>query len=260
MNLRLMKLPSRSLALLVGGLMIGTALAPVGAQQLAPAEGQVAVRSDGAVYVILNGQRRWVATVQITDEELNAYPEGEPIYAGLAPAGSGSAASTSAAATPTTVRAVGSPVAGSSPTPLSSTTTSPSTGSATPTTAAGSASTTGAATGPTAVSTPTGAISEIDPLVPIEVDIDGTPRFEVGERIIVNVKTKNGAACELAVKWPNGTEVDQQATTPDSRGRCRYSIEIPSTMTVGTGVLKGITREGGRVSRQDVEFEIAVTT
>ena len=85
------RFPQRSIgitALLAGGLLIAVALAPVAAQQTSGIDGQVAVRSDGAVYLITNGQRRWVATVAITDEELNAYPEGEPIYTGLAPMGS----------------------------------------------------------------------------------------------------------------------------------------------------------------------------
>jgi len=72
-----MKLPIRSLGLLAAGLLVGSALAPVAAQQQqSGTDGQVAVRSDGAVYLIANGQRRWIATVQITDDELNAYPEG----------------------------------------------------------------------------------------------------------------------------------------------------------------------------------------
>jgi hypothetical protein len=74
----------------IGCLLIGLSLSPVGAQT-GLVNGQVTVRSDGAVYLISNGMRRWVATVVITDEELNAYPEAEPIYAGLAPFGSASA-------------------------------------------------------------------------------------------------------------------------------------------------------------------------
>src|SRR6187402_1609715 len=92
------RFPKRSIgtqALLAGGLLIGVALAPVAAQQTSQIDGQVAVRSDGAIYLITNGQRRWVATVQITDDELNAYPEAEPIYTGLAPIGSQPAASAS---------------------------------------------------------------------------------------------------------------------------------------------------------------------
>src|SRR6187551_3646885 len=87
-----MKLPIRSLGLVAAGLLLGTVLAPVAAQQQqSGVDGQVAVRSDGAVYLISGGQRRWVAPVVISDDEINAYPEGEPIYAGLAPMGSAQA-------------------------------------------------------------------------------------------------------------------------------------------------------------------------
>src|SRR5918998_3923801 len=120
-----MKLPTRSFAFLVGGLMLGTALAPVGAQQIAPADGQVAVRSDGAVYLIINAQRRWVPTVQITDEELNAYPEGDPIYAGLSPMGSQTTSTTAARVTgsPTANTTTGTTGTGGSSTPAGSGTT-----------------------------------------------------------------------------------------------------------------------------------------
>jgi len=216
-------------------LLISVALAPVAAQQAAPIDGQVAVRSDGAVYLITNGQRRWVATVVITDDELNAYPEAEPIYTGLAP--------------------IGSQVATGSPSPATASTTVAV--SSSPTT--GSANTAGVTT-PTEVGTPTGAVSELDPQIPIEVDIDGTPKFEPGEVVTVNLKSKTGVTCELAVKWPDGTEVDQQRQTADSQGRCHYEIDVPATASVGTGVLKGIARESGRMSRQNVEFEVIPTS
>lgn len=90
MKRRFTKLPIASIAVVVGGLLIGLSMSPVGAQS-GLTNGQVTVRSDGAVYLISNNQRRWVATVQITDDELNAYPEAEPIYAGLVPFGSESA-------------------------------------------------------------------------------------------------------------------------------------------------------------------------
>jgi hypothetical protein len=92
MKPRFNKLPVTRAALVVGSLLIGLALAPVAAQQASLNDGQVTIRSDGAVYLIQNGQRRWVATVNITDEDLNAYPEAEPIYVGLAPFGSSFAA------------------------------------------------------------------------------------------------------------------------------------------------------------------------
>ena len=98
MKRRFSKLPIASIAVVVGGLLIGLAMSPVGAQS-ALTNGVVTVRSDGAVYLISNGMRRWVATVQITDDELNAYPEAEPIYAGLAPFGSASASTSSSSNT-----------------------------------------------------------------------------------------------------------------------------------------------------------------
>src|SRR5688572_29286118 len=82
---RIAKLPIVACACLFAGVVIGLILAPASAQQMSGVDGQVAVRSDYAVYLITAGQRRWIATVLITDEEINAYPEGDPIYAGVAP-------------------------------------------------------------------------------------------------------------------------------------------------------------------------------
>jgi hypothetical protein len=98
MKRRFTKLPIASIAIVVGCLFIGLSLSPVDAQS-ALTNGQVTVRSDGAVYLIANGMRRWVATVVITDEELNAYPEAEPIYAGLVPFGTASAGTASTGTT-----------------------------------------------------------------------------------------------------------------------------------------------------------------
>lgn len=231
MTSRFPKLSIGTHALLAGGLLVSVALVPAAAQQVAPIDGQVAVRSDGAVYLIANGQRRWVATVVITDDELNAYPEGEPIYTGLAPIGAQAATGSPSPATASTTVIVSSPPA------------------------TGTSNTAGAIT-PIEVGTPTGAVSELDPQIPIEVDVDGTPKFEAGEVVTVNLKSKTGVTCELAVKWPDGTEVDQPSQAADSQGRCRYEIDIPASASVGTVVLKGIAREGGRMSRQDVEIEI----
>jgi hypothetical protein len=104
-----MKLPIRTLGLAVAALLLGSALAPVSAQQQqSGVDGQVAVRSDGALYLIINGQRRWVATVVASDEEINAIPEGEPLYSGLAPVGSSTSAveatKPSAQASPSTTK------------------------------------------------------------------------------------------------------------------------------------------------------------
>ena len=96
MKRRFTKLPIASIAVVVGSLLVGLSLSSVDAQSTLT-NGQVTVRSDGAVYLISNGMRRWVATVVITDDELNAYPEAEPIYSGLAPFGSASAGTASTA-------------------------------------------------------------------------------------------------------------------------------------------------------------------
>src|SRR4051812_49796475 len=85
-----MKLPIRTLGLVAAGLLVGTALSPVAAQQ-SGADGQIALRSDGALYLIQNGQRRWISTVALADNDINAIPEGEPVMTGLALAGSAEA-------------------------------------------------------------------------------------------------------------------------------------------------------------------------
>lgn len=111
MKRRFTRLPIVSLALVAGSLLLGFALAPVDAQQVL-SNGQVTVRSDGAVYLIENNVRRWVATVVISDEELNAYPEAQPIYTGLVPFGSASAGT---AASPGVTASPGTTTTGSQP-------------------------------------------------------------------------------------------------------------------------------------------------
>lgn len=241
-------------AMLAAGLILGVALAPVAAQ-VSPLDGQVAIRSDGSLYLITNGQRRWVSTVVITDDEINAYPEGEPIYTGLAPLDqTGSTAS---------VAPRSSPVANTTGAGTSSTGPLPSTGmlpSVTGSPAASSGTTSTGTTANTGPTVPNGATGEMDPSIPIEVDIDGTTKFEPGETIVLDVKTRPGLTCDLAVKWPDGTEVDQPRTVAESNGHCHYAIDVPATATTGTGTLKGFVRDGSRMSRQNVEFEIIPAT
>ncbi len=104
--------------------------------------------------------------------------------------------------------------------------------------------------------TPVGAVGEIDPLLPLEVDIDGKAIFEHGNEITVVVKSKVGASCELTVRWPDATETAQPPMAADARGRCTYTMRVPSHVPNGLGLMKGSVREGGRVSNQTVEFEI----
>ena len=96
----------------------------------------------------------------------------------------------------------------------------------------------------------------MDPLLPIEVAISGKAIFEQGNQIAVEIKSKAGASCELTVRWPNATEEAQPSQIADARGRCAYTIRVPSTVPNGLGFMKGSVRDGGRVSNQTVEFQI----
>jgi hypothetical protein len=140
MKRRITKRPIASIAVVVGCLLIGLSLSPVGAQS-GLVNGQVTVRSDGAVYLISNGQRRWVATVVISDDELNAYPEAEPIYSGLAPLGSASAGTAPAGTTaaPKTAPPAASASPTTSATPATTTGSTPSSGTTAPKTTGSSA-------------------------------------------------------------------------------------------------------------------------
>src|SRR5205823_691361 len=215
-----MKLPIRSLGLLAAGLLVGSALAPVAAQQQqAGIDGQVAVRSDGAAYLITNGQRRWIATVQISDDELNAYPEGDPIYAGLGPLGS---TGTTASAPPAPSSPTAKP---QNPAPAASPQANTASSSAQPT------------------ATPDSGVSTD---IPIQLDVvdSSNNTFQGGDTFGVEIKTTKDNVCELSVKWPNEQEDNEDSKTADSRGRCRFNIDVPSDMKVGTGKLKGWARTG----------------
>lgn len=104
--------------------------------------------------------------------------------------------------------------------------------------------------------TPVGATGNIDPQLPIEVDIDGKAEFEHGNEITVVVKSIVGASCELTVRWPDATEAPQPPQIADARGRCSFTTRVPSTVPIGLGFMKGSVRSGGRTSDQTVEFQI----
>lgn len=119
MKRRFPQLPIASIAVVVGSLLVGLSMGPVGAQS-ALTNGSVTVRSDGAVYLVQNSKRHWVATVQITDDELNAYPEAEPIYSGLAPFGSAGASASTGTTTSKTGSGTGTSTASKTGTSTSS--------------------------------------------------------------------------------------------------------------------------------------------
>lgn len=233
-----MKLPIRSLGLVAAGLLLGTALAPVAAQQQqSGVDGQVAVRSDGAVYLISNGQRRWVASVVISDDEINAYPEGEPIFAGLAPIGSAQASTNPQPKPSGGSGSSGSGSAGSSATPAAGATAKPT-------------STTQAAA---PASTPDPNLSSD---IPVEVDIDGSAKLEQGEERQVDIKTKKDATCELTVRLSNGKEFSEDSKNADTQGKCRFTVQIPNDAPEGSGFMIGTAREGGKVNKMELDFEV----
>jgi len=179
---------------------------------------------------------RWIATVQVSDDDLNAYPEGDPIFAGLAMAGSAAAAGPAPASKPST---------SASPAPSSS---SGSSSSAQPTATKGAPAATATATPDTAVSTD----------IPIDLTIDTTSNntFQAGDKFAVEIKTTKDFVCELSVKWPNDQEDNEDSKTADSRGRCRFNIDVPDGMPDGTAKVKGWSRSSGKYNRMDVDITI----
>jgi hypothetical protein len=227
-----MKLPLRTLGLAIAALFLGSALAPAAAQQQqSGVDGQVAVRSsDGALYLIINGQRRWVATVVASDAEINALPEGEPVYSGLAPIGS----NTVSAAKPSTESASSAKPTTSKPTtskPTSSTSSKPSSSSD---------------NGDEALSSD----------IPIEISFEGSRTFEPGDSRVIEIRTRKDVTCELWVELPGDDDIREDSKSADSRGRCRYTIEIPDDADEGDGTLIGTVREGGKVNRQEIKIKI----
>jgi hypothetical protein len=219
-----MRLPIRTLGLAAASLLIGSALAPASAQQQQSGlDGQVALRSDGALYLISNGQRRWISTVVASDDTINAIPEGEPVLVGLAPMGS-SLASTAPQSKPS-----------------SSSSTSnrkPSSGD------------------DDDASSSSDDDEELSSDIPISLDIDGSTRVVRGEARKVEIKTRKDVTCELKVRFSNDKEVAEDSKNADSKGSCKYTIEIPDNAAEGDAKLIGTAREGGKVNRQEIGLDV----
>jgi hypothetical protein len=81
----------RGILLFVAGLLVGGLVIPAAAQT-DPAENQLAIRSDGFIFLLRGGQRHLVSPVALSDEQINGYPEGEPFLSGLVPVEAQSAA------------------------------------------------------------------------------------------------------------------------------------------------------------------------
>ena len=230
-----MNLPIRTLGLAVVALLIGSALAPVSAQQQqSGVDGQVALRSDGALYLISNGQRRWISTVAATDEEINALQEGDPIFAGLAPQGSAQASSGAAKPSTNTSSAASKPAPSKTAKP-----------------------TTGDDDDDDDDDDTTSDGEELSQDIPILVDLSGSTNIKPGESRAIEIKTRRSVTCELKIKVPGGDDIQEDSKNADSSGRCKYTIDIPGGTKTGNGTIVGTVREGGKINRQEVSIKIA---
>jgi hypothetical protein len=234
-----MKFPVRALAVLAAGILLGTVLAPVAAQQTTPKDGLVALRSDGAVYLLLNGQRRWVAPQNISDDELNAMPEGEPIYAGLVPADSGF---TPRASSPSsTEQSREQPQSNDKKTP-------------TPTKTSSNQSSSSSSKNDND-SDASGSSSDV---AIEEITFDEEVKQGQDWSFEATVSKKKKGKCELEVEWPD-KEKDKDDKTPDSHGICDFSVEAPSGVKTGTAKWTLVFRDGDKKDEEKGEFKVKKT-
>jgi hypothetical protein len=75
----------RGLLLLDAGLALLAAI-PVAAQT-GPANGSTLLRSDGAVYLVVNGVRHQMSSAPMSDDQINGLAEDEPYDSGVVPLG-----------------------------------------------------------------------------------------------------------------------------------------------------------------------------
>jgi hypothetical protein len=237
-----MKLPIQTLGLMAAGLLIGTALSPVAAQsQQSGADGQVALRSDGALYLIQNGQRRWIATAVLEDSAINAIPEGEPIMTGLAMAGSAEAQAKPGTAAQAAPPAASQPAA-------SGATAAQKPAAAAPAAAAATQAPTPKPTADTG--------EQLSPELSIQIDLDGATTITQGDERKVEIRAKKDVTCELFLRLSNGKEQAEDSKNANSDGKCAYTIEIPGDAPEGSATIVGTIREGGKMNRQELPINV----
>jgi len=233
-----MKLPIRTLGLMAAGLLVGTAMSPVAAQQ-SGADGQIALRSDGALYLIQNGQRRWISTAALSDTDINAIPEGEPVMTGLALAGSAEAQS----------KPTNPPGQAAAPPAAPASGAAGSTAAAKPAAAA-------TATQTTSAKPPVDPGEELSPDIPIEVDVDGSLKIDPGDERKVTIRSTKDVTCELKIRLPDGTDQSEDSRNADSTGHCRFNIQLNDDAKEGNGWIIGYARVGGKVNRQEIAITV----
>jgi hypothetical protein len=217
-----MRVRARTVALLAAGVLLGMLLAPVAAQQTSIRDGQIVVRSDGAVYLLMNARRHWVATVVVSDDELNSIPEAEPIYAGLLPSDSGLAPRASSPSS-------------------SSSSSSDDRRTPTPTRTSSSSGTSSSNTGSGDV-----AIDKIQ--FDKEVKAGGlwTVLAIVGQR---------SGNCELEIRWADDEETEE-AKNPNNNFECEFNVDVPSNVKLGDARFTVTYRDGDKKAEERGTFKV----
>ncbi|MFN8523350.1 MAG: hypothetical protein U0821_09640 [Chloroflexota bacterium] len=222
-----MKMPVRAVALLASGFLMGNLLVPASAQQNVATDNQVAVRSDGAVYLIANGMRRWVATVVISDEELNNIPEGDPIYGGLAFGGSSSSNSSSSSNNNNKKDDKKDPT----PTPEKSKDSSKDKDK----------------------DKEKDSEENSDDL---DIEFEDISTVKQGEDFTITVKTKKNVSCELKITYPDKSKETFDDEDSGSKGRCKWDVSLDDDVKTGTATAKVTVRDGGKKNDSEQDFTI----
>ena len=206
----------RGILLFVAGLIVGGLVVPVAAQS-DPAENQLAIRSDGFIFLIRSGQRHLVSPVALTDEVINGYPEGEPFLSGLVP-----------------VEAISAAPAGTF-------------GGSNSSTGASSGSSTPARTAiATATATPkpdsSGSISPTFKTIPSSVEQNQTFK--------VVIEATDGSTCDGKIQFKGG-KTAAFTSGKTSKSECKMEVVIPDDARLGDADVKVTVKSGG----QSIDFE-----
>jgi len=215
----------RGILLFVAGLVIGGLVIPVAAQS-DPAENQLAIRSDGFIFLLRSGQRHLVSPVALTDEVINGYPEGEPFLSGLVPVEAVSAAPAGTFG--------GTTFGGSN------SSTGASSGSATP------SRTATASTAATATATPKPDSSE--PISPTFKTIPSS--VEQNQTFKVVIEAPDGSTCDGKIQFKGG-KTATFTSGKTSKSECKMEVVIPDDARLGDADVKATVKIGG----QSVDFE-----
>ena len=214
----------RGILLFVAGLVIGGLVIPVAAQS-DPAENQLAIRSDGFIFLLRSGQRHLVLPVALTDEVINGYPEGEPFL---------SARSRGSRERSARRDVRGNDVRGQQfHTGVSS-------GSSTP-------SRTATATVSTAA-TATPKPDSSEPISPRFKTIPST--VEQNQTFKVVIEATDGSTCDGKIQFKGG-KTAAFTSGKTSKSECKMEVVIPDDARLGDADVKATVKSGG----QSVDFE-----